>query len=150
MSDIQFYRARVADFADYLAVERSVMGPPTYSGITDQDEARQELAASIVYFITVDGKIAGTIQYEIKSPKHAHISGIVVRPEFQERGVGHVALHFVLKELKSVERIDMAVHPHNRRSLRLALNFGFVVESWQDNYFGDGEPRLILVRPWGV
>jgi hypothetical protein len=28
----------------------------------------------------------------------------------------------------------------------LYLSMGFIIESWLDNYFGDGEPRLMLVK----
>ena len=146
VNDIVLQRATVADVAQYLAVERTAIGPKTYSGITDEREARWEIETNVVYFIKKGGEIAGTIQYEPGRPARAYVSGIVVMPEFEGKGVARGALHLLFKELEGIRRIDAVVHPHNVRSLRLFLSFGFIIESWKDNFFDDGEPRVVLVR----
>lgn len=40
--------------------------------------------------------------------------------------------------------MELAVHPDNQIALRLYASLGFEIKSRQENYFGDGEPRLLL------
>lgn len=51
-----------------------------------------------------------------------------------------------LKKMTKYPRIELVVHPHNNPAISLYLSLGFKIESWRDNYFGDGEPRLVLVK----
>jgi ribosomal protein S18 acetylase RimI-like enzyme len=37
-------------------------------------------------------------------------------------------------------------HPENEIALGLYMSLGFEIESRQENFFGDGEPRLVLAR----
>jgi len=47
------------------------------------------------------------------------------------------------------KRIELVTHPDNP-ALKLYESLGFTVESRKENYWGDGEPRLVLaiVRVW--
>ena len=51
----------------------------------------------------------------------------------------------LLKEIGN-KKIVLTVHPQNNAALRIYLKLGFVIISWKDNYFGDGEPRLYLEK----
>jgi ribosomal-protein-alanine N-acetyltransferase len=51
---------------------------------------------------------------------------------------------FILEKCKGSNRIDLVTHPENSSALELYSSLGFKVESRQENYFGDGEPRLVL------
>ena len=141
---ISLVLATPEDVNQYLAIEKSVVGPKTYSGITGEDEAKEELKNNQVYFIKKDGKIVGTIQYEMKGQGHAYLSGLVICPRFQGQGIGREASKRILQKLKNMKRIDLVTHPRNTRALMLYLSLGFAIESWKDNYYGDGEPRLLL------
>ena len=46
----------------------------------------------------------------------------------------------------NVKRIDLVTHPHNSKIIGLYLSYGFIIEAWKDNHFGDGEPRIVLAR----
>jgi N-acetylglutamate synthase-like GNAT family acetyltransferase len=50
------------------------------------------------------------------------------------------------REDASVYRSNIAVHPDNRPARALYASLGFAPTRCQENYFGDGEPRLIMVR----
>jgi len=52
----------------------------------------------------------------------------------------------LLEKFKNTERIDLAAHPDNFRAIKLYQSLGFAIESRKENYYGDGEPRLILVK----
>lgn len=146
MQKITLQRATGGDVDAYLAVEKSVMGPKTYSGVTTKEEAREEIEKNVVYLIKKDDQAVGTIQYQLEGKDCAHITGLVVDPRFQKQGIGREALTRVLDELKDIKRIDLVTHPQNTHAIMLYLSFGFVIESWKDNYFGDGEPRIVLSR----
>ncbi|MCX6729902.1 MAG: GNAT family N-acetyltransferase [Candidatus Portnoybacteria bacterium] len=146
-SDITFKKATVDNVAEFLRIEKSVAGSKTYCGSVDEQEAREEIENNVVYFIQNKGTNIGTIEYEIKEKDHAYLSGLVVSSNFQGRGIGRKALEWLLvNDLKDFKRIDLATHPHNTRAVILYLSLGFVIESWKDNYFGDGEPRIVLAR----
>lgn len=51
---------------------------------------------------------------------------------------------FILEKCKGADRVDLVTHPENRSALELYSSLGFKVEARQENYFGDGEPRLVL------
>jgi ribosomal-protein-alanine N-acetyltransferase len=50
-----------------------------------------------------------------------------------------------LEQCKEAPRVDLVTHPQNDIALKLYTSLGFKVESREENYFGDGEPRLVLV-----
>lgn len=143
---ITLEKVDVEDVATYLTIERSVAGTKVYWAITDEEQAREDIRKNIAYFIKTHGKIVGHILYEKKSPDHIYLTSLVIMPAFQGQGIARQALVKVLEELKDIKRIDLATHPHNNKAIQLYLSLGFVIESLEENYFGDGEPRLVLAR----
>jgi len=146
MKNIILQRATAKDVDVYLSLEQSVIGPKTYSGITDRNEVIEEIENNVVYLVKVDGIVVGSTEYQMKGKDEAYLSGGVMSPSFQGQGIPKIVFKKILKELMSVKRIYLVTHPHNIPILRLALSFCFIVEAWKDDYFGDGEPRLILSR----
>ena len=148
MQKISLQRATTEDIDTYLLIERSVGAghSKTYSGVTNEKEARDEIEKNTVYLIKKDDLVVGSIQYQLEGRDRAHITGLVVDPRFQEQGIGREALTQIFDELKDARRIDLVTHPHNTPAIMLYLSFGFVIESWKDDYFGDGEPRIVLSR----
>ncbi|PIR87272.1 MAG: hypothetical protein COU11_01230 [Candidatus Harrisonbacteria bacterium CG10_big_fil_rev_8_21_14_0_10_49_15] len=145
MVSISFKRATLSDIDEYLDIEKSVADLKTYSPITTEEEAENEIKTNVVYFIKNEDLIIGSIAYELKSSEHAYFSGLVVRPEFQGQGIAKQAMKDLLAgELKDMKKIDLVTHPHNTPAVMLYLSLGFIIEGWKDNYFGDGEPRIVL------
>jgi len=97
-----------------------------------------------VYLIEKNGEVVGNVSYERKSPDRVYISGLVVGSRFQGQGIGQAAMVKILEELKGTKRIELATHPDNKAAIALYESLGFVIESRKENYFGDGEPRLIM------
>lgn len=146
--NIQFRKVTTKneDIDKFLEVEKTVAGLKTYSGIIDKEEAKKEIENNEIYFIIKDGEIVGSTEYQIKSQTHAYLGGLVIIPRFQGQGIAREAVKFRLKKLKDIKRIDLVTHPHNSKIIILYLSLGFVIESWRDDYYGDGEPRIVLVR----
>jgi ribosomal protein S18 acetylase RimI-like enzyme len=136
------------DIDTLLELERSVSGPNTYSPTLEKEEWEEELKSGSVFLIKNGDEIVGNISYENKGPDHLYISGIAVRPEFQGRGLGTQALKQILDQHSEVSRIDLVTHPDNP-ALKLYESLGFTVESREENYWGEGEPRLVLVLQRG-
>lgn len=68
-----------------------------------------------------------------------------VLPEFQGLGIGKQIIKFFLNIFPN-NTIELITHPSNIKALILYLKNGFIIKGWIDNYFNDGEPRLILER----
>lgn len=146
MADIILKKATDDEIPEILEVEKKLAGLKTCYAITTREEWDREMKDSAVYAIIRNGKIVGDICYEIKNNGRVMISGLMIDPEFQNQGIGSQALEKNFEELKFIRRIDLAVHPRNNAAIGLYLRFGFVIEAWKENFYGDGQPRLIMAR----
>ena len=142
---IMLKKAANSDISILLELEKSVAGSILYSPMLTEDEWLVALDIGVIYLIEKDNTVVGNISYEKKKNGNVHISGLVVKPEFQGQGLGRAALIKVLQELKNIKRIDLVTHPKNTKALALYQSLGFVVELQKENYYGDGQPRLIMV-----
>ncbi len=142
---IDLKRAAKEDISSLIDVEKSIGVTPLYSALLTYEEWEEELKNGIVYFIVYENTIVGSISYQKKENDHAYISGLVVDPLFQGRGIARAALAKLLEMLEDFKRIDLVTHPNNKVALSLYNSFGFTLESRKENYFGDGEPRVVLV-----
>ncbi|MDP2651675.1 MAG: GNAT family N-acetyltransferase [bacterium] len=137
-------RATAKDVHAFLDIEQSIHEIRTYSAMTDPKEVLEEIEKGVVYLILEDEQIVGSVVYLMKTPEHAHIDGLIVRPEFQNRGIGTAAMVKVLEELKNVKLVDLVTHPDNERAIKLYESLGFTIGERIENYFGDGEPRIVM------
>lgn len=135
--------ATQSDIEGLLDIERSVVGPVTYSGMLEEADWKEEFENCSVFLIRSGSEVVGSVSYEVKSPDHIYISGLVVKPEFQGRGIATTALKQVLAKYANAKRIDLVTHPDNP-ALKLYESLGFKVESRVENYWGEGQPRLVL------
>lgn len=143
---VSLKKATRADIPLLLDIENKVSGTCIYSPMTQEDEWKEEMLKGSVYLIEKGGEIVGNVSYERKGENIAYISGLVVAPRFQGQGIGREVLNKILEEdLKDMKRIDLVTHPDNMIAQKLYRSFGFVVESRKENYWGDGEPRLVMV-----
>jgi len=148
MKNITLQRVKINnhDIELLLSLEKSIGNLKTYSAMTDKKETEDELKESIVYFIKENDEVVGNIEYQKKADGSIYLSGLMVKPEFQGKGIGREAMRQVLEEVSDVERIWLATHPSNTPAIKLYLSFGFIIEEKIENYFGDGEPRIIMSR----
>ncbi len=133
------------DVAAFIAIEKSAEGLRTFSAMTEESEVRESIETETVQFIKVADKPIGSITYVRATPEHAHVSGLVVRPEYRRQSIGRRAMEMVLESLKSVPIIDLVTHPENTRAIALYESLGFQKGAVRDDYFGDGEPHITMV-----
>jgi [ribosomal protein S18]-alanine N-acetyltransferase len=137
-------RATVMDAKTLVAFERKVANPKLYGQPLDGEAAIQEINQNSFYFIKRGSEIVGTAAVRRSEKDTVYISNVAVLPEFRRQGIARSAMLSLLKRSNGATRIELATHPENKAALELYSSLGFVVESRKENYFGDGEPRLIL------
>lgn len=71
------------------------------------------------------------------------VKQIVVLKEFQHKGHGKQIVQKLL-ELTKGKKVWLVTHPKNTAALLLYLKSGFEITGWKENYYGNGQPRLML------
>ncbi|MEK7553073.1 MAG: N-acetyltransferase [Patescibacteria group bacterium] len=142
---IEFQRVTIKDAQTLLDIEKTATSLKTYSAYLTGEEIKDCINNNVVYFIKRDNKIAGSISYKIKNKNRAYQIGLIIKPEFQRQGLAKQALKKLLNKLKNFKIIDLVVHPDNVFALKPYKSFGFIVKNRKENYYDDGEPRLIMV-----
>jgi ribosomal protein S18 acetylase RimI-like enzyme len=143
---LAFVRATPADAERLAAHEKRVADPQLYGPPLDRNACAREIAGNALYFVEVAGALAASAAWKLRDDGSAYLSSIAVDPDFRRRGVARAAMLFLLEEAKGCARIDLVTHPDNVAAIALYRSLGFVVERRQENYFGDGEPRVVMAR----
>lgn len=94
----------------------------------------RESPQSLVLVATVDGEIAGSLDFKTAKRKrfsHTGDFGITLLPEFRSLGLGSILLNGLIRWAESVpqlEKINLLVLASNARAIALYRKFGFVEE----------------------
>jgi len=139
-------RAGATDVQLIVAFEAEVMDKKLYGKPLDNDGARSEIETNEYYLDVRDGRIVATGAFRRRENASAYLSNIAVHPEMRRRGLGRAMMRHLISCCDDVPTIDLAVHPENEPACSLYVSLGFVPTRRQENFFGDGEPRLIMVR----
>ena len=105
-------------------------------------EETDYLQNSEIYVAYEGMKIIGFIAYEDKQDS-VEIISLAVIPEYQKKGIGKLLLNQILDGLKG-RKIHLVTHPRNTPAIILYLKLGFEIYGLKENYYGDGQPRLLL------
>lgn len=71
------------------------------------------------------------------------VETMAVIPQYQRKGVGRKMMNKLLKLVKG-KKVRLVTHPKNAPAIILYLKFGFQIYGWKNDYYGDGQPRLLL------
>jgi len=145
MSNIVLERATTTNQKEIAEIEK-MANSETYCARLGDEEIKEFIEHDVVFLIKKGNDCIGLVSYEKISDDKVHIDGLVVKEEFRRMGFAKQAMDIVLSKLSCYSRIELVTHPHNNNAICLYLSIGFFIESWLDNYFGDGEPRLMLVK----
>jgi ribosomal protein S18 acetylase RimI-like enzyme len=140
-------RADLADADETVQFESAVRNDKLYGKPLDHAAARSEIKTNVYYLNLALGRIAATGAFRLRDDASAYLSNIAVRPELRRQGLARAMMMHLLSCCSAAQSIDLAVHPDNRSALTLYASLGFAPTGCQENHFGDGEPRLIMVRP---
>lgn len=145
MNKVLLERATRKDLKAVADIEKEAQSK-TYSALIDEAELKNFINNEFVFLIKRQNVILGLIAYKIVKKNVVYLDGLVVRKKFRRKGIAKQTVTIILKKISKYPRIELLVHPSNNPALCLYLPLGFFIESWKDNYFGDGEPRLMLVK----
>ncbi|MFA5155577.1 MAG: N-acetyltransferase [Patescibacteria group bacterium] len=147
MDKIKLRPATIADLKVILALEKGA-DSKMYSARLKESEVRYSLQREHVFLVKLRSLTIGLAVYRVAKNQTVTINGLIIAPKYQGRGFARQAMILMLRKIRSYSRIEMMVHPHNVRALSLYLSLGFMIDSWHKNHFGDGEPRLLLIKKW--
>jgi ribosomal protein S18 acetylase RimI-like enzyme len=140
-------RADATDVDRIVAFEAAVMSRKLYGKPLDRNAARSEIKTNAYYLHLRDGRVIATGAFRRREDASAYLSNIAVHPEVRRQGLARAMMKRLLAFCDDAPSIDLAVHPDNRPALLLYASLGFAPTRLQEDFFGDGEPRLIMVRP---
>lgn len=96
-------------------------------------------------YIASEGVIpVGFFAYRVNE-NDTEVYSVTVTPKYQGKGIGKAMMQ-KLFELVDGHTIRLVTHPKNTNAIIFYLKSGFTISGWKDNYYGDGEPRLLLYR----
>ena len=144
---MKLLRAGNKDIDKLLEIEKTAIGKRTYSGYFSKKEIKDWISSENVFLIEEGNDIVGSISYEVKNEKEVYISGLIIQTEFQKKGFAKKAIRILLDGLNKYTQVSLAVHPDNP-ALKLYESLDFVVMSRIEDYFGDGEPRLLMKKTY--
>lgn len=101
------------------------------------------LKNSQIYLVNQDNKPVASFSYKSKMDGVIDLKQMMVLPKCQNQGIGKFMMEELLKLVEGKE-IKTVTHPKNSGAVILYLKYGFMITGWKDNYYGDGEPRLLL------
>lgn len=142
---IKLERADDSDIDVYLQMSKALISR-TYAGYENIDEVARLIHDELVYKIIFRNKVIGYISVILENDDHLELDNLMVEADYQGRGFGRQALEMVLNEIGDSKTITLVTHPDNTNALKLYKSVGFAESERKENYFGDGEPRLIMIR----
>src|ERR1700733_14103668 len=111
-------KVTVEDLNEYIKLEKTLSGLTTYSSMTDEPQALEQIEKSINYFILNDrGESVGTVSYRVRSGDTVEIDGVLVKPEAEGRGYAKAALKKLIDEVRQYPHVYLMTHPDNIRSV---------------------------------
>lgn len=143
--ELVFREARDEDWSIVAEMEKSAAGSKFYFPYTEELKVRDYIEKSHVFISFLDEEPVGTISYELKTPNHAELNGLIVHPSQRGNGFAGKALEFIMDRLEG-KKVTTVVHPENNIGIKLYLEAGMTIKAWEDNYYGDGEPRLVMTK----
>jgi len=146
MDQLQFQHATAKHAEAFIALQERSTDLKLYGPVGDVDGALREIAENILYLLRLGDELVGCAAYRVRPDGSVYISNVVVDPAHRRKGFARAAFTYILQRNRRAPRVDLVTHPENAHALKLYGSLGFKVESRRENYFGDGEPRLVLAR----
>jgi ribosomal protein S18 acetylase RimI-like enzyme len=141
-------RAQPHDAQAIAAFELAVMDLKLYGRPLDTSAAYSEVLSNAYFLQMADRSIISTGALRLQADGTAYLSNIAVHPAYRRQGFARAMMQYLLQDCREASSVELAVHPDNGAAMALYSSIGFVLFEQRDNYFGDGEPRVIMVRLW--
>ncbi|NOU07877.1 MAG: GNAT family N-acetyltransferase [Hyphomicrobiaceae bacterium] len=137
-------RAAADDIDAIVAFESQVMNITLYGKPLDHAAAQSEIGTNEYYLRLDKGNVVATGALRRREDRSAYLSNIAVHPATRRQGIARVMIRHLLSLCDAAPYVDLAVHPDNHAARSLYVSLGFLPMQICENFFGDGEPRLIM------
>jgi [ribosomal protein S18]-alanine N-acetyltransferase len=139
-------RALPADVAAIWAIEQAVFGSIVYPSFFFRQA--HDLWGDLLQVAELpSGELAGyLLAAPSLTPGEAWIVSATVLPQQRGQGLGRRLVEATTAALakRGFRTVRLTVHPDNAAAVRLYQRLGFEAGSVQPDYFGPGEPRLLM------
>lgn len=119
---------------------RSSYTPRAYEDTTLTSEAfvARLRSMSVLIAATEWGEVAGTLSFQVISPREGHLRGMAVLPAWQGRGVAEKLLWYAERELRRVrcDRVSLDTTAPLRRAVRFYERHGYRFTGRVTDFFG--------------
>ena len=105
-------------------------------------EQKEYLQGSETYIAYDTQEAIGFFAFKQKG-EDIELLSIAVTPSNQRKGYGTIMMKKLFEQNKN-KIIHLVTHPKNSSAIIYYLQFGFEIYGWKENYYGDGQPRLLL------
>jgi len=146
LSSLVFERAAAKDARAFVELEKKVAIPRIYEARLAIDDATSEICRNSLYFIKLRDSVIGSVSARMQEDGSVYFGNLAVVPDYRRKGVARAAMAFLIGLHKHATRLELVTHPENFAAIRLYTSLGFEIEGLFANYFGDGEPRVLLSR----
>ena len=143
-------RAVATDVDLVVAFETEVMNEKLYGKPLDHAAATSEIETNAYYLHLSEGRVVATGALRRREDGSAYLSNIAVHPSVRRTGLARAMLNHLLSLSDGATSIDLAVHPENQAACALYVSQGFTPTQIHENFFGDGEPRIVMHYVRGI
>jgi ribosomal protein S18 acetylase RimI-like enzyme len=138
-------RAAENDVEMIVSFESLVMDEKLYGKPLDYTAAKREIEANEYWMRLNKGQLVATGSLRQRNAGSIYLSNIAVHPGARRNGIARAMICHLLSLCRTAPSIDLAVHPDNQAARALYASLGFRPTQIRENFFGDGEPRLIML-----
>lgn len=137
------------DYHHIVNIEKAAFNRSFDFAIQNIKEAKKFLSDTNLFLVyNPKDQLVGYYSTKLLNKKTLEIVGIAILPKFQQKGIGSQIFKRILKDIKA-PLVKIVTHPYNIAGLKLYFKFGFLIKYLKQNYYGDGQPRLILYKRRG-
>jgi [ribosomal protein S18]-alanine N-acetyltransferase len=137
-------RAVATDVDLVVVFEAEVMNKKHYGKPLDHVAAASEIETNEYYLRLSQGCLIATGALRRRDDGSTYLSNMAVHPTCRRKGFARAMMKHLLSQCSGAPFIDLAVHPDNHAARALYVSLGFTPTRTHANFFGDGEPRMIM------
>ena len=109
------------------------------------DQVTSYLDKCEVYGVFDGTQLVGYFGFHKHSNSEVELKSIAVHPSYQGKGLAKKMMKKMFEEVGEAS-VWLVVHPKNVSAIQTYLKTGFIPSGWREDFFGDGEPRLVMEK----
>jgi ribosomal protein S18 acetylase RimI-like enzyme len=141
--EVEIIKKELGEAAEVLLdLEKRILVEKYHNPFQNTGQVIEFYKQSEIYFSYLGNTPVGFMAYQ-RTGEVSELLGLGVLPKYQRVGIGKKMLFFFMEKEKNRE-LKLVVHPYNAKALIMYLNTGWRITGYRENYYGDGQPRVIL------